>query len=75
MLFVSLASIADWVCAQLDQAVVQLAMRPVELWVRGVTEAKRGKLHLLKTSWAQSSAAQGLPERLAVGWQLALAGG
>lgn len=44
------------------------------LWVRGVTEAKRRKPHLLQTWRAQASASKRLPKSLAVGWQFALAG-
>ena len=45
------------------------------LWVGGIAQAKGSKFHALQTSWAESSAAQCLPKDLAVGGQVALAGG
>jgi hypothetical protein len=33
LLIVAFPSIADWLRSKLDQTIVQLAMRPVELWI------------------------------------------
>ena len=75
MLLVRLAAIADGMRAQLEQAIVELAMRPIELGIGRVTQAKRGKPHVVETARAEAGTAQGFPEYLAVGGQLALARG
>jgi hypothetical protein len=75
MLLIRLAAVADWLRSKLNEAIVELAMRPVELGVRCVSQAKCGKLHLLQTSRPESDTAKGSPEGLAVCWQVALAGG
>lgn len=75
MLLVRLAAIADRMSPKLGQAIVQFAMRPIELGIGRVTEAKGGKLHLAKTAGAQASTPQGFPKGLAIGGQLTLACG
>lgn len=75
MLLVRLASIADLLRAELYETVVEFAVRPVELWIGSVAQAKRRKPHVMQTARAQSGASEGSPEGLAVGGQLALAGG
>lgn len=75
VLFVRFTTVTYRLGSQLDEAVVQLAMGPVVLWIRGVSEAKRRKSHLLQTAWAQPSTSDGFPELLAVGRQIALARG
>jgi hypothetical protein len=75
VLLIGFAAVADWLSSKLDEAIVELAMRPVVLWIRCVSQAKGGKLDLLQTSWTESDTAKGSPECLAVGGQVALAGG
>jgi hypothetical protein len=73
MLFIGFTPIADGLCPKLDETIIELTMRPVVLWVRGITKAKRRKLHLLQASWAQSRTSNGFPESLAVWRKVALA--
>lgn len=75
MLFIGFTTITYWLGPQLDEAVIEFAMGPVVLWIRGVAESERRKAHVLQTGCAQASASDGPPELLAVWRQVALAGG
>jgi hypothetical protein len=75
LLFVALASVTHGLCSQLDQAIIQFAMCPVVLGIRGVSESEGSKLHLLQTSRPQSGATERPPECLTVRRQVALATG
>lgn len=73
MLLVGLAAVADGLGPKLHQAIVQLAVGPVELRVRRVSQAEGCEMQLVQTARAQTSTPQGAPEDLAVERQLALA--
>lgn len=73
LLLIALTTIANWLRPKLDETIVELAMCPIELWIRGISKPKRGKPHLLQTSWSESCTADRPPELLAVWWQVALA--
>jgi hypothetical protein len=40
VLLIGFAAVADWLCSKPDEAIVELAVRPIELWVRCVSQAK-----------------------------------
>jgi hypothetical protein len=73
MLLIRLSAITYRLRSQLDEAVVEFAMRPVVLWIGCITKTKRGKFHLLQAPRPQSSTSDGFPKFLTVGWQFALA--
>jgi hypothetical protein len=73
MLFIRLATVTYRLRSELNKTVVELTMRPVVLWIGGVSKTKRCKPHLLQTPRAQPSTSNGFPEFLTIRWQFALA--
>jgi hypothetical protein len=51
MLLVRLPTVAYWLRSELHEPIVELAMRPVVLWIGRITKTKGRKLHLLQASW------------------------
>lgn len=72
LLLVTLTTVSYWLRSKLYEAVVEFTMRPIVLGVRGITKSKRGKLHLLQTSWSQSCTSKCSPELLTIWWQFTL---